>query len=108
MHNTFYFSLNLEEVENWATVLDATTMVIGSNNVEFWCYFEFVIISEIRCAEFFFNIHTSKMRIFVNVYLDLQFQDHLLQELDSQTHCDYNVENMMKIGRTVSDICNGD
>ena len=35
---------------------------------------------------------------FVNFDLDLHFEDHLLQELDGQTHCNHFGENLMKIG----------
>ena len=31
------------------------------------------------------NIRASKMVAVVNLYIDLPFQDHLLQELDDQT-----------------------
>ena len=41
----------------------------------------------------------TEIRTFcVNGDLDLHFQDHMLQELDSQAHCDHFGENMMKIG----------
>ena len=46
------------------------------------------------------------MRIFVNIYLYLQFQCHFLKELDGRTQCDHYGENVMKIGWLVLEIFN--
>ena len=44
--------------------------------------------------------------LFINFYLDLHFQGHLLQELNYQTQCDHFGENFMKISSMVSEMSN--
>ena len=46
----------------------------------------------------FINIRAPKINIFVNFYVDLHFQGHLLQELDDHMQCDFFDEYLMNIG----------
>ena len=69
------------------------TMNIGRGAAEFGFLWIFrllpITVSESWRLEFLSKKYSRfKNSIFVNFYLELYFQGHLLQELDGQTHCD--------------------
>ena len=73
----YCFPLYLEKVENERKRLKTITMVIYRGVAEFWSSGSFWlpnIVSKIWRWEYFLNILTSKMSIFINFDLDLHFQ----------------------------------
>ena len=68
------------------------------NSDTIWNFWLPIKISWIWRWEFLLNIRVSKMNIFENVDPDLNFQGHLLQELDGKPQCDHFGANFMKIG----------
>ena len=83
--NHFCLPLYLEKVENGAKYLETRTMVAGCDDAEFGCRMWIPYYYRQRRWDYFRNNRTSKMRIFVNFYLDQDFQGHLLQALDGQS-----------------------
>ena len=107
IRNTYCFPLYLEKVKNWAKLLESkrwslTVMLPNSDPFEIFDYL--LPPARFDVERFLNSIRTSKMRIFVNFYIDQHFQGHLLQELDDQTQYDHFCENLMKIGSMMSHI----
>ena len=71
--------------------METTTTVTGSNEVKIGYPLKFVTTyyrqRDLTSGIFFRNICVLKMSIFINVYIDLHFQGHLLQLLDEQRRC---------------------